>query len=281
MEDQHPWTSPPRARRSCRSSTGGGTPAGTPSWRSDPASRGRLELAGTRFNPQEDLARDALEEAIQSLRRRAYRAARVHLADAARRTYDPALEQRVALWRALADASRTASYADPAEKLPPEPFAALRDLLPRLDTLPDPERAFYAAETGRLAALHPDAAADPGLAALWTLSRAALASATDEPDAALLWCLRSARELAAFGGEGAQSAPGEYVRTLHQRAALRIGALTGETPTEDAAARKEAARANPHELLAALLEWADGRTGRDTRRRIADYAPLRYLEGAG
>ncbi len=236
-----------------------------------------LELEGERFNPQEDLAEGALGEAIGSLRRRAYRSARVHLADAGARTYSQARAQRVALWRALAALSSAVSYTDPAERLPPEPSRALAELLPKLDHLPDPERAHYATEAVRLQGLHARAAGDPAYALVWTLSRAALAAMTDEPDAALLWCLRAYSEAQEIGGV----TPTEYLSSLVERARARLRLLTGDVPPDErAAAQKLVGSLRSTELLQGLIEHAERVTGLEPSPLINEYAPRQYLEGS-
>lgn len=234
-----------------------------------------VQLNGDTFNPQEDLAVEAFEDAVQSARRRAYRAARVHLADASRFTFDHQLEQRLALWRLLLDISREVSYTAPSDPLSQEPVTGLRELLLKLDHLPQVEIEFYSAEAERLVRLHNDARTNASAAVLWTLSRAALAAYSDEKEAALLWELRAFNELSTLAPD---QQPDEYLQDQQERAATRIRLLTELVSDEETAKpQSRGARANPYDFLDALCDRFGNLTGTDARPLINAYAPQMYM----
>jgi hypothetical protein len=108
---------------------------------------------------------------------------------------DPALQQRLGLWKLFSALARRLIRAHPEETLRGDPARPALDLLAAADRLSEAERSHYRAEVERLVGVHAAAraGADSVERALWYVVRARLTLAADEPLAALAWCVRLGR----------------------------------------------------------------------------------------
>lgn len=241
-----------------------------------------LALGGERFNPQEDLAEAALDEAIGALRARRFAAVRVHLDDAATRAHDPALQQHVALFKALTRLLSSIVYAPLDEKPRGANLADLDEVLGGLDLLPEAERLHYRDEADRLLNLR-DAAArgDAFLAAAWTLVRAQLAMGAGQDEAAILWLLHLA---ARHADTPAPAAGDTYLADLTTRARERLLALIGEprdapaVAPDGAPSRKDTnAVVHPRELFNALVAHLGAAFDHDLARGMEVFTLSEYI----
>lgn len=244
-----------------------------------------LTLDDTRFNPGEDLAEDALRGAIGALRSWSFAAARARLDEAAQRAHDPALQQRVALFKALVRLVSALIYTPFDEKLRGgvADLADLDAVLGGLDRLPTAEVLHYRDEADRLINLR-DAAArgDDYLDAAWTLLRARLAMGAGQDEAAILWLLR----LAARHTPAPTPSPGAdatYLADLLGRARARILAMIGhpaQSPAEGKAvpAPEETKAVRPGELSHALAAHLGAILGRDPGRGLDAFAIVEWVE---
>lgn len=195
-----------------------------------------LRLDGRDFNPQQDEARADLQKALAALRFWSFGAAQSVLDRAGTRATEPALQQRIGLWKTLARLVERFVSADPDDDLRGNPGRLALDALESADRLPAPERDHYRAEVHRLVDLHATArkASDGGLARiLWYVLRARLALAHDEPSAALVWCLRAART------DQDQPPQDEYLVGLLDRGRRYILLQMGELPADEAASTRQ------------------------------------------
>lgn len=225
-----------------------------------------LALGETRYNPNEDLAAAALHEAAGALRSWGFAVARVRL-DEASRSHDPALQQRVSLFKALARHLSAIIYVPLGEKLRlglPELDGVLRGL----DLLPPAESLHFRDELDRLLTLREAAAGgDQFLAAAWTFVRAQLAMAGGQDEAALLWLLSiAARQPAITEG---------YLGELLGRARRQILALIGEPDPDDPATPPDPVR--PRELFNALSARLSADLGRDLAQGMQYFAVNEYV----
>lgn len=211
-----------------------------------------LTIGESHYSPGEDLAEAALHEATAALRAWRFAAARVHLDEAAR-GHDAALQQRVALFKALTRHLAALIYVPLGEKLRLG-LAEFDEARRGLDRLPETEALHYRDELDRLLALREAAAGgDPFLVAAWSLVRAQLALNAGQDEAALIWLLGlAARSVAA---------PEGYLADLLGRARRQILSAIGEPPPDDPELSPEAVR--PRELFNALVARLSADLGRD------------------
>ncbi len=225
-----------------------------------------LALGEMRYNPNEDLAEAALREAAASLRSWGFAVARVRL-DEASRAHDPALQQRVSLFKALTRHLSAIIYVPLVEKLRlglPE----LDDALRGLDLLPSAESLHFRDELDRLLTLREAAAGgDQFLATAWTFVRAQLAMAGGQDEAALLWLLSvAARQPAITDG---------YLGELLGRARRQILTLIGEPDPGDPTTPIDPVR--PRELFNALTARLSTDLGRDLLQGMQYFAVTEYV----
>lgn len=225
-----------------------------------------LALGETRYNPNEDLAAAALREAAGSLHSWGFAVARVRL-DEASRAHDPALQQRVSLFKALTRHLSAIIYVPLGEKLRlglPE----LDEVLRGLDLLPPAESLHYRDELDRLLTLREAAAGgDRFLAAAWTFVRAQLAMAGGQDEAALLWLLNIAARQPVIA-EG-------YLGELLGRARRQLLTLIGEPNPGDPATPLDPVR--PRELFNALTARLSADMGRDLTQGMQFFAVTEYI----
>lgn len=242
-----------------------------------------LALDGARFNPREDLAEVALRAAIGALRGWSFAAARGRLDEAGERAHDPALQQRVALFKALTRLLSALIYT-PLEEKPRGGLGDLDGVIAGLDRLTAEERLHYRDEADRLLNLRETAAGgDPFLAAAWTLIRARLALAAGQDEAAIVWLLH----LAARHVPAATAPPGGaegYLGTLLGRARAhllaRIGVADPAGPEDGTALAKNGAP-HPRELSNALVAHLSDAFGRDLARGTELFALNEYVAADG
>lgn len=245
-----------------------------------------LALDGARFNPQEDLAESALRGATTALRSWSFALARARLDEAGERAHDPALQQRVALFKALTRLVSATIYT-PLDEQPrgggATDLTALDEVHAGLDLLPAAERLHYRDEADRLLNLR-DAArgGDAPLAAAWTLIRAQLAIGAGQDEAAILWLLHLvARNAGALGLEG--GADRAYLADLVARARTRVLALIGVAEPAPAAGGgaistpDDAKAVHPRELFNALVARLSAAFDRDLARGMEVFALNPYV----
>jgi len=225
-----------------------------------------LAVGETRYNPNEDLAEAALGEAAGALRSWGFAVARVRL-DEASRAHDPALQQRVSLFKALTRHLSAIIYVPLGEKLRlglPELDAVRQGL----DLLPAAESLHFRDELDRLLTLREAAAGgDQFLAAAWTFVRAQLAMAGGQDEAALLWLLSIAARQPAIG-EG-------YLADLLGRARRQLLTLIGAPDPGDPTTPIDPVR--PRELFNALTARLSAELGRDLTQGMQYFAVTEYV----
>lgn len=157
-----------------------------------------LLLDGQTHALHDDRAREALQSAQVALGRWSFSAAEASLKHAAGMAIAPDLQQRLAIWQALAALLRRLIRTHPDERLRGDPLADLMGMVASADQLSSAERTHSQAEASRLLMLHRAAAEQPdGLErALWLVARTRLAMPGDDPLAGLAWCLRLSRAFA-------------------------------------------------------------------------------------
>ncbi len=221
--------------------------------------------------------------AIGALRGWSFAAARGRLDEAGERAHDPALQQRVALFKALTRLLSALIYT-PLDEKPRGGLGDLDGVLAGLDRLTAEERLHYRDEADRLLNLRETAAGgDPFLAAAWTLIRVRLALAAGQDEAAIVWLLH----LAARHAPAATAAPGGaegYLGTLLGRARAhllaRIGVADPAGPEDGAAPAKNGAP-HPRELSNALVAHLSDAFGRDLARGTELFALNEYVAADG
>lgn len=230
-----------------------------------------LTLGEVRYRPGADLAEEALTEAIAALRSWSFGGARARLDEAARRVDDPAMQQRVTLFKALTRYLAAVIYVPLGEKLRLG-LAEFDEVSVGLDLLPTTERLHYRDELDRLLTLREAAAGgDPFLATVWTLLRAQLALGAGQDEAALVWLLRLAtmRRLGIEGGgEG-------YLVELIARSRAHILALIAPLAEGEEVVIPEAVR--PRELFNALVARLGVDLGRDLAQGLTLFALTEYM----
>lgn len=196
-----------------------------------------LVLGESTYHLHEQRAWEGLWAAQEALGRWSFGEADARLDRASAVAVDPALQQRLGLWKLLGALVRRLIRAHPEEKLSGDPTRPSLDLLEAADRLPEAERAHYRREVERLAAVHAAARADEASVerALWYVVRARLSLAVDEPLAALTWCVR-------LGRLQAEQLPADsYLDGLLEKARLYVLLTLGELDPSASSGQAEAA----------------------------------------
>jgi hypothetical protein len=193
---------------------------------------------------------------------------------AAERAHDPVVQQRVSLLKALTRGLSALIYVPLDEKL----RLGLADLdatLDTLDLLPDAERLHYRDELDRLLNLREAAASgDPFLDAAWTLTRAQLAMAAGQDEAALVWLLRlPSRHILEGGVRVGDGYLADLIARARQRLLIMLG-IPGTTPEEG---EKPPEAVRPRELFNALAARLAVDLGRDMVAGIRFFAINEYM----
>ena len=247
-----------------------------------------LRLGDALLSLQEDVAEELFYRGVTALRYWRFAAAQAAFEEAGARTAMPALQQRLALFRAATALLRRVVLADPDQ--PPKPVAEERAvaLVDTLDALARAERVHYAAELHRLVALRGALAADPYLQTVHGLLRARLALGAGDDTVGLGWLLRAAVLHAD------RLAPSPYLADLLARARQRLRRFLGEAsppqnwggqggggdPTSAAGETEGDAGDDVRagELLAALAGHLDVLLGRDVQGDAAQFGIALYHE---
>ena len=247
-----------------------------------------LRLGDALLSLQEDVAEELFYRGVTALRYWRFAAAQAAFEEAGARTAMPALQQRLALFRAATALLRRVVLADPDQ--PPKPVAEERAvaLVDTLDALAPAERVHYAAELHRLVALRGALAADPYLQTVHGLLRARLALGAGDDTVGLGWLLRAAVLHAD------RLAPSPYLADLLARARQRLRRFLGEAsppqnwggqggggdPTSAAGETEGDAGDDVRagELLAALAGHLDVLLGRDVQGDAAQFGIALYHE---
>jgi hypothetical protein len=234
-----------------------------------------VRVGGRVVNPQEDRAEADFARALGSLRYWRFARALALLESAGTRAADPALQQRLGLWKLLADLDQRIVSADPDGDLRGDHGRPALDYLDHADRLEPGEADHYRREVARLLAEHEQARQQPGSSAraLWYLLRARLALGSDEPVLAIAWCVRAGRS------PGEQLAPDEYLAGLLDQGRRYVLLVMGELNEADAeAAREELRRFQAWDLYHALA----ARLGRvhsfDAHRETARFSIEPYSD---
>lgn len=272
-----------------------------------------LRLDGRLYNTREDRAEADLGKALAALRAWSFGAAEALLDAAEVNAAEPSLQQRIALWKLLAQLVRRVVMTDPDEGLRGHLERWALEHLEHADRLLGPERAYYRAEVERLVGAHaaarradqgpktkddrrpttdegaavgpaprslvpgPSSGADAARLArnLWYLLRARLALARDEPLPALAWCVRAATA----GGDAPP--PDGYVGDLLDRGRRYVLLQMGELTTDEAVAAREATKGlQAWDVYHALAAELGRRHGLDAHRETARWAIAPY-QGEG
>ncbi len=232
-----------------------------------------LRLDGRLCNPQEDRAESDLRRALAAFRSWSFGAIRGLLEGAGARATDPALQQRIALWKLLADLVQRLVSADPEATLRGDPSRPALEYLDAADRLDGPESLHYRAEVGRLVAEHATARSEPTSLsrALWYLLRARLALASDEPVLAIAWCVRAAR--AAADRLGTDDYLGNLLDLGRRYVLLAMGELE---PSAATAARDELRSFQAWDLYHALAAHLGRAFAVDAHRETSRYSIAPY-----
>jgi hypothetical protein len=240
-----------------------------------------LRLGGRDYNPQQDAAEAGLDRAMAALRTWSFPAAHALLDGAGARAAEPALQQRIGLWKLLAALVQRLVRADPEEELRGDPRKWALEHLRGADHLPAAEREHYRAEVERVVREHAAARSgpDPLPRTLWYVLRARLALAADEPVLALAWCVRTARL------NEDRLMPDEYLADLLERGRRYVLLAMGEIPPEEVAAVREVVRGlQAWDVYHALCAQLGRVHGLDVHRETARFSIAPYQEtgeGAG
>ena len=255
-----------------------------------------LRLGDALLSLQEDVAEELFYRGVTALRYWRFAAAQAAFEEAGARTAMPALQQRLALFRAATALLRRVVLADPDQ--PPKPVAEERAvaLVDTLDALAPAERVHYAAELHRLVALRGALAADPYLQTVHGLLRARLALGAGDDTVGLGWLLRAAvlhadrlapspyladllararQRLRRFLGEAAPTAPSAASSPPPSQGGDRAGDPTSAASETEGDAGDDV-RAG--ELLAALAGHLDVLLGRDVQGDAAQFGIALYHE---
>lgn len=258
----------------------------------------RLRVDGREYNPREDQARADLQKALGALRFSHFSAVQSLLDRAGTRADEPALQQRIGLWKLLAQLVQRLVSADPEEHLRGDPGRWAREYLEGADRLSGAEREHYRAEVEGLVRLHA-AASDAGegrksprgsdrgatgdrrptpdegrlARTLWYVLRARLALAQDEPIPALVWCIRAA------GANRESLAADEYLGDLLDRGRRYILLQLGEIPPGQEAATREALKGlQAWDLYHALTAQLGRLYALDVHRETARFSIAPYQD---
>ena len=222
-----------------------------------------LDCDGERFNPDETSAEKRYFAGLSRLDAWSFRDARRLFDDAAKRAREPALQQRVTLYRLLTDYLRDIVTGDVDRTLPMSVREAVAGPIDLLDQLAEAERAHYRREIDRLWELRGSMKENDALRTVWLFVQARIAMDSSESALGLTWLLAAAH----LNRESLEPTP--YLQGMLDRARRRIVRLIGveemgepEDGAEEAAVpAPEEERVRPWDLfeaLAAALEGANG-----------------------
>lgn len=237
-----------------------------------------LILGRSTYHLHEQRAWEGLSAAQDALGRWSFGEADARLDRASAVAVDPALQQRLGVWKLLSAMIRRLIRAHPEERLSGDPARPTLDLLEAADRLPEAERAHYRAEIERLTGVHAAARADGASVerALWYAVRARLTLAADEPLAALTWCVR-------LGRLHAERLPADpYLTGLLEQARLYVLLVLGELDDEAAAkAREETTGLQAWDVYRALVVHLGTALGVDLQREVARLTITPYRDADG
>ena len=225
-----------------------------------------LVLDGSAHYLHEQRAWEGLWAAPDALARWSFGEAGACLDRAASMAVDPALQQRIGLWKLLAALARRLIRAHPEEPLNGDPTRPLLDLVEAADTVPEAEREHYRSEARRLAAVHAEAREQPHSVerALWYVVRARQALAADEPLAALAWCVRLGKL------QAARLPDDPYLTGLLEKARSYVLVSLDELDEEAAASAREKTRdLQAWDVYRALVAHLGPALGVDLQREAA------------
>jgi hypothetical protein len=234
-----------------------------------------LVVGGETHYLHERPAWEGLWAAQEALGRWGFAEAEARLDRAAALALDPALQQRLGLWKLLVALVRRLIRAHPDEPLRGEPARPTLDLLDAADRLPATEREHYRNEVQRLVGAHTTAQQEPDSVerALWYVIRARQTLGADEPLAALTWCVRLGKLQAARLPDDA------YLTGLLERSRAYVLLLLGELDEEAAAAAREQTRdLQAWDVYRALVAHLGPALGVDLQREAARFTITPYRD---
>lgn len=244
-----------------------------------------LVLGEETYHLHEQRAWEGLAAAQDALGRWSFGEADARLDRASAVAVDPALQQRLGLWKLMSSLVRRLIRAHPEERLAGDPTRPALDLLEAADRLPEPEREHYRQEVARLAGVHAAARAEAASVerTLWYVVRVRLTLTADEPLAALTWCVR-------LGRLQADRLPDDpYVIGLLEKARLYVLLVLGELDPSTSAGQADAAAA-AREATSGLQAWDVFRAlavhlgtalGVDLQRETARFTITPYRDADG
>jgi hypothetical protein len=242
---------------------------------------------------QEDVAEALFYRGVTALRYWRFPVAQAAFEEAGAKTTAPVLQQRLALYRAVAALLRRMVLADPDQPVKALPEERALGLVDTLDALAEAERAHYRAELERLITLRRALPADPYLQTVHGLLRARLALTAGDDALGLGWLLRAA----VLHADRLEPSP--YLADLLARARRRLRRFLGDPDPDPAAGQAVPASAEPlaeppldppdaapdegddvraGELLAALASHLDVLLGRDVQGDTAQFGVVLYHE---
>jgi hypothetical protein len=234
-----------------------------------------LVLGENAYHLHERRAWEGLWAAQDALGRWGFGEAESRLDRASALAVDPALQQRLGLWKLLTALVRRLVRAHPEDDLRGDPARPAVELLDAADRLPEAEREHYQNEVRRLVSAHTTAGEQPDSVerALWYVIRARLTLAADEPLAALAWCVRLGKL------QAARLPDDPYLTGLLQKsrtyALLQLGELDEETT---AAARAETRDLQAWDVYRALVAHLGPALGVDLQREVARFTIAPYRD---
>jgi hypothetical protein len=234
-----------------------------------------LVLGGDAHHLHEGRAWEGLWAAQEALGRWGFGQAEARLDQASALAVDPALQQRLGLWKLLTALVRRLIRAHPDEELRGDPARPALDLLDAADLLPDREREHYRGEVQRLVQTHVAAHQSPDAVerVLWYIIRARQALGADEPLAALAWCVR-------LGKLQASRLPNDaYLLDLLETSRAYVLLLLGELDDEAAAAAREHSKGlQAWDVYRALVAHLGPALGVDLQREAARFTIAPYRD---
>lgn len=223
----------------------------------------------------EQQAWEGLHGAQDALGRWGFGEAASRLDRAAALAVDPALQQRIGLWKLLGALVRRLVRTDPDEPLRGDPSRPASDALEAADLLPEAERAHYRVEIRQLTVTYAAAreTQDSVERALWYVVRTRLALGVDEPLAALAWCVRLGKL------QAARLPDDPYLTELLAQSREYTLLLLGELDEEAAAAARERTKGlQAWDVYRALLVHLGPALGVDLQREIARFTITPYRD---
>lgn len=238
-----------------------------------------LIVGGQIHHLHEERAEEGLRSAQAAQQAGRFGEARSRLDRAAGIAADPALQQRLGLWKLLVALAERLVRTPPEEGPGRDPSRPALDALDGADLLPDAERQHYHAEVGRLIETHTSLRVDPTSPdrALWYVVRARQALTANEPLAALTFCVQLGRVLAM--GEQTAPAAESYLGESLDKARLVVLLALGEIHPDDV----EAAQATTKDLQAwdvyrALVAHVSTAFGLDAQREVSRFTVEPYRD---